>query len=312
MASLPTPPVPSDIDLRDFAFMPLDVARLRDSRIVDEISGDEFRAAVLLWCASWHQVPAGSLPDDDIQLAKFAGYGRVVDVWMEIKEGALHGFEKSSDGRLYHSVILEKVVNAWNRRLRELHRRERARTNKARLRAKEAGEDMASIPECQPFEEWLRKHYPATADAVFSADGTLILSCGQIQMSEGQTAIVRGTSLSQGQTPLSEGQTQMSQGQTPMSQRQTHLSGGKRSDRDRDRDRDRDSKGRSIEPPPPPHATGSEHERATPITASSQDSRTGPPEETRREESHRSGEDEGGFSRENFDRLVVTLPRAGR
>ena len=25
---------------------------------------------MLLWCASWHQVPAASLPDDDIVLAR--------------------------------------------------------------------------------------------------------------------------------------------------------------------------------------------------------------------------------------------------
>lgn len=66
--------------------------RLRDSKIVDEVSGDEFRAAVLLWCAAWHQVPAASLPDDDAQLAKFAGYGRVVKEWLKHKAGALHGF----------------------------------------------------------------------------------------------------------------------------------------------------------------------------------------------------------------------------
>ena len=58
--------------------MPLDVVRLRDSGLTAKASGDEFRAAVLLWCASWHQVPAASLPDDNRQLAKFAGYGKVV------------------------------------------------------------------------------------------------------------------------------------------------------------------------------------------------------------------------------------------
>lgn len=110
---LPEPLVPADVDLRDYQFMPLDVVRLRDSKIVDEASGDEFRAAVLLWCSSWHQVPAASLPDDDVQLAKFAGYGRVVKEWLKVKAGALHGFIRCSDGRLYHPVVAEKAIEAW-------------------------------------------------------------------------------------------------------------------------------------------------------------------------------------------------------
>ncbi|WP_342163044.1 DUF1376 domain-containing protein [Methylobacterium sp. SD21] len=110
------PLVPAHIDLRDFPFMPLEVSRLRDSAIVDEISGDEFRAAILLWCASWHQVPAGSLPKDPKQLSKFAGYGRVVSEWEKVAEGALYGWVECSDGRLYHPVIAEKALDAWDKK----------------------------------------------------------------------------------------------------------------------------------------------------------------------------------------------------
>lgn len=110
------PLVPAHIDLRDFPFMPLEVARLRDSAIVDEISGDEFRAAILLWCASWHQVPAGSLPNDPKQLSKFAGYGRVVTEWGKVAEGALYGWVECSDGRLYHPVVAEKAIEAWEKK----------------------------------------------------------------------------------------------------------------------------------------------------------------------------------------------------
>lgn len=110
------PLVPAHVDLRDFAFMPLDVARLRDSAIVDEVSGDEFRAAILLWCASWHQVPAGSLPNDPKQLSKFAGYGRVVAEWEKVAEGALYGWVECSDGRLYHPVVAEKALEAWEKK----------------------------------------------------------------------------------------------------------------------------------------------------------------------------------------------------
>ena len=77
---LPEPLVSAEVDLRDFAFMPLDVQRLRDSDLASDETPEACWAAVLLWCASWHQVPAASLPDDDKALAQYAGYGRVVNI----------------------------------------------------------------------------------------------------------------------------------------------------------------------------------------------------------------------------------------
>ncbi len=111
------PLLPADVDLADFAFMPLDVRRLRDSRISSVVTGEEFRCAVLLWCAAWHQKPAASLPDDDVELAQLAGFGRAIGEWKVVREGALYGWIKCSDGRLYHSVVAEKAMEAWTEKL---------------------------------------------------------------------------------------------------------------------------------------------------------------------------------------------------
>lgn len=67
------PLVAAEVDLRDFGFMPLDVLRLRDSDLMALSTGDEFKAAVALWCVAWHQVPAASLPNDDRLLAPSPG-----------------------------------------------------------------------------------------------------------------------------------------------------------------------------------------------------------------------------------------------
>ena len=135
MESRPDPPVPRDTDLRDFAFMPLDVARLRDSDLVAETSAEGFRAAMLLWCASWHQVPAASLPDRPGALAMLAGFGRDLDGWHAVADEALHGFVPCSDGRLYHPVIAEKALDAWARKRDAQHRRQQDRERKARARS---------------------------------------------------------------------------------------------------------------------------------------------------------------------------------
>lgn len=149
--TLPPPLVAAEVDLRDFQYMELDVRVLRDSRFAAQVSGDAFRAGVLLWCAAWHQVPCGSLPDDDIELANLAGYGRFVKEWRKVRDEALLGFVKCSDGRLYHEVVSEKANQAWNSKL--LHFFERAKdrlrkTNKARL-----AEGKQALPEVT-FEAW--------------------------------------------------------------------------------------------------------------------------------------------------------------
>lgn len=141
-AVLPAPLTPADCDLRDFTFMPLDVVRVRDSDIAAVSSGDEFRCAVLLWCASWHQVPAASLPDDDVVLSQLAGYGRVVKEWQKVRTGALRGWIKCDDGRLYHPVVAEKANEAWAGRLEHRGKKEADRRRKAEARAaKKAQED---------------------------------------------------------------------------------------------------------------------------------------------------------------------------
>ena len=147
---LPDPIVPPEVDLRDFAFMPLDVVRLRDSGLTAKASGDEFRAAVLLWCASWHQKPAASLPDDDQELANLCGYGRAPKEWKKIRAGALHGWMKCSDGRLYHPIVGEKACDAWASKLAQRARTEAAR--KAREEARQKQQQAMSQPLSQTPE----------------------------------------------------------------------------------------------------------------------------------------------------------------
>ena len=116
------PLTPSDADLQDFPFMPLHVARLRDSDLAAEEHPEACWYAVLLWAASWHQLPAGSLPNNDMVLARLANLGRDQRTWKKHREAALRGFVTCSDGRLYHPVVAEQVISAWDQKLRQRHR----------------------------------------------------------------------------------------------------------------------------------------------------------------------------------------------
>lgn len=112
-SQLPKPLVLENVDLRSFEFMPLDVVRFRDSDFSALVEAEAFRAGFLLMCASWHQVPAGSLPNDDRVLSNLAGFGRVVKEWEKFKVEALHGWVLCDDNRYYHPVVCEKALESW-------------------------------------------------------------------------------------------------------------------------------------------------------------------------------------------------------
>ena len=165
--TIPAPPIAADADLRDFAFMPLDVQRLRDSDLVANSSAEGFRCAVLLWCASWHQKPAGSLPDDDKALSQFAGFGRVVSEWLKVKDEALRGWVKCSDGRLYHHVVVEKAAEAWTAKLEQRWKSECARIKKHNQRHG----INTPLPSLEEFLS-LRQTPPVPRDTVDVSPGT--------------------------------------------------------------------------------------------------------------------------------------------
>lgn len=144
------PLTPPECDLQDFPFMPLHVARLRDSDLAGEESPEACWYAVLLWAAAWHQLPAGSLPDNDPVLARLIGLGRDVRTFRKNKAGAMRGFVLCDDGRLYHPVVAEQAIVAWNGKLQQRWRTECARIKKANQR------NETDLP-TPTFEEFLSR-----------------------------------------------------------------------------------------------------------------------------------------------------------
>lgn len=158
MSDLPQPFTSLDCDLTDFSFMPLDVARLRDSELASSETPEACWAAVLLWAASWHQVPAASIPDEEMWIAKVAGYqlrGRIDKAWASVRQGALRGWVKCSDGRLYHPVVAEKAREAWGSKLEQ-----RWRTECARIKKHNDRHPGANVPR-PTFEEWTAAGCPS-------------------------------------------------------------------------------------------------------------------------------------------------------
>lgn len=156
-AGLPAPLTLPACDLSDFAYMELDVRRLRDSKFAAAAEGEAFRAGILLWCAAWHQVPAASLPDDDVELANLAGYGRVLKEWKKVRAAALHGFVKCADGRLYHPVVAEKAIAAFAAKEKYAYEKYCDRLRKENARRAKEGKPLLCVP---PQALWKTGAYP--------------------------------------------------------------------------------------------------------------------------------------------------------
>ena len=151
------PYVPIEIDLRDFAFVPIDVVRLFQSRFHAVSSDAAWRAGVTLWLKSWHQVPAATLPNDDIELTRLAELGRDVATWRELKAEALHGWTLCDDGRLHHRTMAEKALEAWAKKLS--HRRRSLKGNAKRWGVDgDPGHFDAMQQRCVEFLERLTGH----------------------------------------------------------------------------------------------------------------------------------------------------------
>lgn len=126
--ALATPLTPAAGDLRDFPHTPVYRARLFASEFHAQTTDAEWRAGVTLWMKSWDQVPAGSLPTDEVALCRLAELGRDIKTWRKVKAGALRGWIVCQDGRMYHPTVAEGVNHAL-----EVKAAQRSKTAAARI-----------------------------------------------------------------------------------------------------------------------------------------------------------------------------------
>lgn len=132
-------------------WFPLHFDRLLGSRFVAVVDRDAAFVAVLLWSEAMRQDPAGTLPDDDQELAQLAGCGRDLADWRDLRaRGALYRWEpylcqgESEDRvRLGHPVVAEVArdsVARMNAKAEESARgAERALASRLRRKMREAG-----------------------------------------------------------------------------------------------------------------------------------------------------------------------------
>jgi hypothetical protein len=132
----PPPLVPAEVDLTDFSFMPLYIARLKQSKAWAYARRNPAIGFYLinLWTHAWHGAPAGSLEDDEMLLADAAQCN--IKIWTKVSSTVLRSWIQCNDGRYYHPVIADIVLEAWQRKVAQHERTEAARRAKQQKRAK--------------------------------------------------------------------------------------------------------------------------------------------------------------------------------
>jgi len=155
MISLPDPFTTPDVDLRDFDGFMMNVEKLLASELWAVSTGEEFKAAMGLWCRAWKQVPAGSLPNDERVLASFSGAGIR---WKKVREIAIRGFVLCSDGRLYHTTLCEDANRAY---AKKMERRERT---KAATQARQAARNAERNVQRNDLPQTQRNDVPVDRD----------------------------------------------------------------------------------------------------------------------------------------------------
>ena len=158
MDDLPKPLVLADVDLRNYPYTPLFRARLFGSTFHAHASDGEWRAGVTLWLKSWDQMPAGSLPDNEVDLCRLAELGRDLKSWNKVRDGAMHGWFKCADGRLYHRVVAEGINEAWNSKAAQRDRTAAARAARLLQRLSQTPENDPAPPVTNSVEPL--SHHP--------------------------------------------------------------------------------------------------------------------------------------------------------
>lgn len=159
--TLPAPPVPAECVMSGNDWFPLHFKRLRKSRWWRRASDLARARNVMLWGEAFEATPAGSLADDDDELADAAGFGMDgIEAFIAAKAEIMAPWTLCSDGRWYHPTLVEVVLDTWERtseKRKLAAAKKRAQRDKARgvsaktLDVPQAStgvpEDIAKVPE---------------------------------------------------------------------------------------------------------------------------------------------------------------------
>ena len=169
-------PETGHIDLSSMTYMPLMIKEFVASRLVNGVKSIYSINNLALCASAFHQVPAGSVPDDDIEIATMSGFRGSDEEFQQAKAVILRGFIKHADNRWYHPFVVRRSIEIWdkNEHQRERYRSQTEKANEARRRAAAERREMRGYQgrrDGQADQDAYRDYPPVPAPAPDMAPG---------------------------------------------------------------------------------------------------------------------------------------------
>lgn len=151
------PLVPAEVNLESFPWAPVRLAFLSGHPLALLPNPEPFRALVLLIAQAWRKQPAMTAPNDDIQLAAMAGFGRDVDAWVAVRELVMQDWVLCSDGRWHHPELTSWALQSWEAKMRDerfsAKQSARARSRKPATQPQSKAEGSHGSAAAQPYKK---------------------------------------------------------------------------------------------------------------------------------------------------------------
>lgn len=145
--SPPDAPYGADVTSNGWRFE-LDLVRVKRSDTWALASPSQRPWLLMIWSVAWEQAPCGSLPSDSRLIA--AHIGMPTEEFAILRDVLLRGWWLASDGRLYHDVLVSRVLEMLAKRDANRDRQSRHRASKA---AKPHEQPPAKTPEQMSKDE---------------------------------------------------------------------------------------------------------------------------------------------------------------
>lgn len=135
-------PYPADTRAKGWRFE-LDMERFKESDTWLKARNTVTRSLlVMLWAESWHQKPCGTLPDDDDMIATLMGM--TAEEYAPLRDILRRGWWLGEDGRLYHDVMVARVLAMLSKRDRDAKRIASKRVEDSRGESLESRQGVAA------------------------------------------------------------------------------------------------------------------------------------------------------------------------
>jgi hypothetical protein len=136
-------PYPADTRAKGWRFE-LDMERARQSDTWAIASPEARPWLLMLWATAWEQTPCGSLPDDDELIA--ARIGMPPKLFAKHRAILLRKWWLADDGRLYHAVLVQRVLEMMKTRRSESDRKAAARAREASRMSDGVTQESGAVP----------------------------------------------------------------------------------------------------------------------------------------------------------------------